>query len=756
MERRQLNLIQRIGRIGYWEYDPEDKLISLPDASLDLLSGIVRSTPNARRPFMEALCDIERERFQTALDQAIAEHVTFDIELKLAGGDGMPSYIVVRGTPVEVEQGPLRFAGTFQDITAQKLTEEQLTRQRDIMKTIIDNFPGAISLFDADLRLAAYNDQLMELLDFPSSLFAKNEVYFEDLSRFNAKRGEYGPGDTEEQVRAMVARAHDFQAHHLERARPNGRWLEIRGTPIPSGGFVTSYIDITERKLIEEELVHSKETAEARREQVTSLLDNSGQGFLSFGSDLVVDAECSRACEAMLGQSPAGRDAADVFFHDDVTKGDLFCTTISAVLAESDACIRESMLSLLPTEILRDEVLLKAEYKTLDNGKFMVVLTDITAERRMAAMLESERRRLELIVMAVSDNRNFFDTINGFREFLGRDLPRLLRETAAPQVTLKELYREIHTYKGLLNQFSFPSTPGALHEIESGLSNALTRGDSLTAQKITDLVSPEALQLPFHKDLAVLSDALGEEFLAHGESFILSEGQALQLEKLAMRLLRGETIDTSVAEIRSLLDEVSTLRKVSFRDMLIGFDGLVRQAAERMEKQVAPIVVKGGTDVWIDPHAYRPFLRSLAHVFRNAVAHGIETPEARWKAKKAEVGKITCSVTVEDGSIKLSIADDGGGIDLDALRQCAVAAGIYGASELLTVSDDEIAGLIFMDNISTQQEVTVLAGRGVGLAAVFNETKNMRGEVVVQTVVGQGTEFLITLPLQQGDLNEAM
>lgn len=880
-------LIQRIGRIGYWEYDSGEKSISLAEPSRDLLASIVGRSPNAGRPFMDALCDLERNRFQNALDQAVGKRLTLDIELELASGDGKPSFIVVRGMPVEFDQGSPPFAGTFQDITHerqreadhekvitqlqalldalpqgvsvidkdlrlilwnqrfheilgfpqdmvfrharfedfirlnamrgdygpgdpegqvqaivtrareflphrferqltdgrtvqvegfpftsggeisgfvttytditdQKRTEEQLTRQRDVMKTVIDNFPGGISLCDADLRFTTYNDQFMELLDFPPSLFAKGWVHFEDLARFNVNRGEYGPGDAEEQVQAVVARAQNFQAHRIERVRPDGRWLEIRGTPIASGGFVSSYIDITERKRIEAELVHSKETAEARREQVANLLDHSGQGFLSFGSDLVVEAECSRACETMLGRSPAGRNAADVFFHDDSAKADLFCTTISAVLAESDSCIRESMLSLLPKEIQRDEVLLKAEYKMLDNGKFMVVLTDITAERRMAAMLNSERCRLELIVMAVSDSRNFFEIINGFREFLTRDLPRLLKGAAAPRILAKELYRDIHTYKGLLNQFSFPSIPAALHDIESSLSGALSLGDSLTAQKIADLVSAEALKAAFDADLSLLSAALGEEFLAHGETFVLSEAQALQLEKLAARLLRGENIDTSVAEMRRLLKEVGTLRKVSFRNVLMGFDGLVRQAAERMEKDVAPIVVIGGADVWIDPHVYRPFLRSLVHVFRNAVAHGIETPETRWEAEKDEAGKITCRVALEGNTIKLSIADDGGGIDFVALRQRAVAAGIYGAGDVLAVPDGEIASLIFRDNISTQQGVTELAGRGVGLAAVLTEAKNMGGGVVVNTVAGQGTEFLINLPLQQSDLSETL
>jgi two-component system chemotaxis sensor kinase CheA len=327
----------------------------------------------------------------------------------------------------------------------------------------------------------------------------------------------------------------------------------------------------------------------------------------------------------------------------------------------------------------------------------------------------------------------------------------MLNGTAAPQILAKALYREIHTYKGVLNQFSFPTTPTVLHDIETGLSGLLLLGDTLTRQKIAELVASEILQPVFDKDLAILTDALGKEFLANRKEIILSDAQAQQLEKLAKQLLRGETIDTSVA--LTLLNQIRTLRELPIGDVLMSFSGIVKQVAERMEKDVAPLEVTGGADVWINPKHYQAFFRSLVHVFRNAVAHGLETPDGRWEAKKDEAGKITCSVAVEGDTIKLVIADDGAGINLDALRERAVATGIYGAGEVQNVPDEEIARLIFMDNISTQKEVTELAGRGVGLAAVLNETKNLGGEVLVKTVAGGGTQFLFNLPWLQESLH---
>ena len=492
----------------------------------------------------------------------------------------------------------------------------------------------------------------------------------------------------------------------------------------------------------------AKQRARIKTEQVANLLNNSGQGFLSFDSNFIIDSECSRACKVMLDGSPAGKNAAKVFFPDDADKAKLFCMTISAVLDAPDPAIRESMLSLLPVEIQRGNILLKSEYKELPNGHLMVVLTDISEERRIANMLESERRHLELIVMAVTDSRNFFDIIDSFKDFISDALPRILNSTAAPQIIAKELYRHIHTFKGSFNQFGFQFTPNMLHEIESNLSKLQALGDKLSNENITNIFSTETLQSAFGEDLAIIDEALGKDFLDRGESIILSEEQARELENLANRLLSGEMIDTSVAEIRDWLKEIGSLRKVSLKDVLIGFDGLVKQASERLQKEVAPIEVKGGADIWIDPHVYRSFLHSLVHIFRNAVAHGLETPEARWEVDKDEVGNIVCSVAVEGNWIKLVIADDGAGINLEALRQRAVAAGIYSENEIMDIPESEIVKLIFMDNISTNQEVTELSGRGVGLAAVLNETRNLGGEVSVISTAGQGTEFIFTLPLK--------
>lgn len=130
---------------------------------------------------------------------------------------------------------------------AARLVAEQQERI-DLLTAVIDNFPGGLSLFDRDLKMVLCNRQQKEMLEYPDSLFANGSPTLEDMFRFNARRGEYGPGDAEEQVRQRMDLVRQKRPHVFERTRPNGMILEIRGAPLAGGGFVTTYLDVTEQR----------------------------------------------------------------------------------------------------------------------------------------------------------------------------------------------------------------------------------------------------------------------------------------------------------------------------------------------------------------------------------------------------------------------------------------------------------------------------------------------------------------------------
>lgn len=122
-----------------------------------------------------------------------------------------------------------------------------------VLQTIIDNLPSGVTLFDGDLDMIACNQRFQHLLGFPDTLFADGLPSFRTLIAFNVARGEYGPGDPDALTDQVLERARRAEAHVFERERPDGTVLEIRGTPLPGGGFVSIYTDITVRKRAEEE-----------------------------------------------------------------------------------------------------------------------------------------------------------------------------------------------------------------------------------------------------------------------------------------------------------------------------------------------------------------------------------------------------------------------------------------------------------------------------------------------------------------------
>ena len=125
-----------------------------------------------------------------------------------------------------------------------------------LLEAVLDNFPGGISLFDKDLRLVLCNQQQKQLLDYPQYLFASGSPTLEQMLRFDAMRGEFGAGDVDELVKLGMAMAAEQRAYVVERTRPNGTILEVRGVPLPGGGFLTTYLDVTQQRQAQALVVH--------------------------------------------------------------------------------------------------------------------------------------------------------------------------------------------------------------------------------------------------------------------------------------------------------------------------------------------------------------------------------------------------------------------------------------------------------------------------------------------------------------------
>ena len=483
-----------------------------------------------------------------------------------------------------------------------------------------------------------------------------------------------------------------------------------------------------------------------KSDRLAGLLNNSGQGFLSFGPDLAIEPEYSRECVTFFGEEVAGKSVAALLFPEDEEERGRFAVNIERIIQTVDEFQRDILLSLMPKELQLNNRYLDIAYRLPDAARLMLIITDITEQRRLEARVAEEQTRLRFIVAAATESADLFEVLDDYQNFTENTLPRLL---AAPDAELAaglaEIYRQVHTFKGLFGQLEFIHLPRRLHQYESALNRlrrdlARQQPDRALLEKEQELAD-QALQ----QELAVLRETLGESFFARRGHLSLTAEQTEMLEHLADRLLQSKGPALDSEETMEMLRHIKRLRYVAFGELLSGHAKTAVRLAERLEKELAPVEVEDD-GVRVAPEIYSPFTKSLIHLFRNAVDHGIEGPEERLEQDKEEEGHLRCRIFLEDGRIIVEIDDDGRGLDIEAIRRKAIDARLFTPEQAAGLDEAALRLLIFVDEFSTKEEVSELSGRGVGLAAVRMETERLGGKIEVDSTLGQGTSFRFILP----------
>jgi signal transduction histidine kinase len=156
-------------------------------------------------------------------------------------------------------------------IATLKAREKELAEKTNLLQRTLENMGEGISVYDAGLRMITWNERLIDMVGLPRELY-KVGTPFEAIVRYSAEHGEYGRGDIEEQVRERIRLSVLPQPHHDARWRFNGRYIELRRNPMPGGGFVTVYSDLTDRKRAEDALREAKDAAETANKLKSEIL----------------------------------------------------------------------------------------------------------------------------------------------------------------------------------------------------------------------------------------------------------------------------------------------------------------------------------------------------------------------------------------------------------------------------------------------------------------------------------------------------
>ncbi|WPP01000.1 hybrid sensor histidine kinase/response regulator [Pseudomonas sp. HR96] len=246
-----------------------------------------------------------------------------------------------------------------------------------------------------------------------------------------------------------------------------------------------------------------------------------------------------------------------------------------------------------------------------------------------------------------------------------------------------------------------------------------------------------------------VKERLEEGSLAEDTREALAQAQSLLAEAQQLLLRQTSELDEfgwqASQRAQALYDTALACRMRPFADVLVGQERMVRDLGRTLGKQVRLEIE--GEKTQVDRDVLERLEAPLTHLLRNAVDHGIESPEQRVLAGKTAEGLIRLRASHQAGLLVLELVDDGNGVDLEKLRRAIIQRQLSPADTAAQLSEEELLSFLFLPGFSMRDTVTEVSGRGVGLDAVQHMVRQLRGSVDLRQVAGQGSQFHLEVPL---------
>jgi two-component system chemotaxis sensor kinase CheA len=343
--------------------------------------------------------------------------------------------------------------------------------------------------------------------------------------------------------------------------------------------------------------------------------------------------------------------------------------------------------------------------------------------------------------------------------------------------------------RGLLARLADPSIPkveeagvrgqgsgGGAGRKEGASSSSVVAASSAPASAAGVATAQSTLRIEFEK-VDHLLNLVGEVVLARGRLNTASEVQTTILREVGAvrkRLATLPGLNGSAAPLNDELERLERVLRETFGEVELGLGGLglavgqlrdtvmklrmvpiarlfskyqrtVRELANRLGKEIS--VELEGADTELDKVLVERLEDPLLHLVRNAVDHGVESPNERAAAGKPRAGRVVLSATQSGGQIVVSIRDDGRGLDAEKLKRKALEKGLLTPEEADALDTEQCHELIFRAGFSTAEQVSDVSGRGVGMDVVREAITRLKGDVRITSEVGKGTTLELSLPL---------
>ena len=488
-----------------------------------------------------------------------------------------------------------------------------------------------------------------------------------------------------------------------------------------------------------------------RIEAIRNLLNNTEQGFLTFGMDLIINSEYSAQCKEIFNEDIGNYYFPQIIYPNEIEKQELLQTMVDKLFIETEK--REVYISLMNEEILVNGKNIRVEYKiikdTNTNGeKVMTILTDVTQQRKLESRIEIERDILKMVVKTIVYFTDFVDCVKEYNLFCEKGIEEIIDTDKSKEDILYEIFRNIHTFKGNFSQLDMIHIVNILHKFEGELNQLKDKLTAMNKAQLKEFFAKNEMKQWLDLDMTVLNEILGEQYIQK----LLNTSNIIVIEKKRLEEIE-RILSEQLSEIdrRVVIPEIRKLRYKPFRELLEPYQSYVSKIADKLEKNIKIMLIKGG-DFLVEQERYMPLSKSLVHIFRNAVDHGIELPNERIEKEKDEYGRIKCSISKENDTIIIKIVDDGSGIDVAAVKKSIIKKGMITVEEAEKLDDNQIMQFIFADEVTTKVKESIFSGRGEGLSAVKAEAEKLGGSIKVTSKFGIGSVFEITIPMEEQEI----
>jgi len=278
----ELELLARVARStsnSVFSTDPHLRILWVNEA-FTRITGYSAEAALGRLPIELFGTELSDPRTQQVLTEAVAAGVGCRVEILQRHALGHAYWMAVELQPVRDAAGVLRgFIDIGTDVTERRALEAAMQRGHTLLQSVVDNLPCGLAVYDGELQLITHNAQFRRLLDLPDRLFEGAPPRLQEIVRFNLQRGEYGQGAKAQAIAdGYLAFARQPREVTRERLRPNGSVLEQRAAVLPGGGFITTFVDMSERR--------QAQAAMERSEQLLrSAIDALDEAFVLFDSE---------------------------------------------------------------------------------------------------------------------------------------------------------------------------------------------------------------------------------------------------------------------------------------------------------------------------------------------------------------------------------------------------------------------------------------------------------------------------------------